>query len=556
MMDNRVKRTGSNLAEIIIIILIIAAVNYLGYKFFVRLDITQGRQYTISSATKKVLAGLDDPVNAEFFLSGELPTQLQLMRDEIRDKLQEYVAYGHGKFKLKYTDPGDDEKKQQRATEIGVPQFQVQVIEKDQASTKKVFFGIALKYGDKTEAIPIISDPRSLEYELTTRLLKLTMARKPKIGIFAGPMVFGQQQQGPSYQGIQQILGGSTGLYDVQQINPQSDTQLPPDLDGLIILGAFGMSESMKYSLDQYLLKGGRALIALDPIMQPNQQQGGMAQAYPSLPTIEDQLQTYGVRFTKQLIADPASATVGMRTQMGVLMQRYPLFPQIGPTGLNKEVEAVAKASELTMPWCCPLDEIKATGVKYTWLAKTSEGSFLLSSPFNLMPDQSWDLLSKSSQQKGPFTVAVLLTGKFPTAFPGGPPPYKAPPPARAGEVVPPAPPNFDPKTQLKTGQKEGQLIVMSTAAAMEDQMLQQFQANQVFVANVADMLALGDELLGIRSAPATARPLRQTLTDAQRASIRWVNVLGVPVLVALFGLLLWWLKGKRRLAVQRRYLG
>jgi len=61
--------------------------------------------------------------------------------------------------------------------------------------------------------------------------------------------------------------------------------------------------------------------------------------------------------------------------------------------------------------------------------------------------------------------------------------------------------------------------------------------------------------LLEIRSTPVTARPLKQ-LSDAQKSGIRWALVLGVPALLVLFGLLLWFLKGRRRRAIQARYGG
>jgi hypothetical protein len=43
-------------------------------------------------------------------------------------------------------------------------------------------------------------------------------------------------------------------------------------------------------------------------------------------------------------------------------------------------------------------------------------------------------------------------------------------------------------------------------------------------------------------------------LTDAQRELIRWLNILVVPVVLVLLGLFLWFLKGKRRQALQQRY--
>jgi ABC-2 type transport system permease protein len=554
MMELKKQRMGMGTAEIVIIILILFAANYLGYKFFTRFDMTQNKQYTISKATKSVLSKLTDPVTVEFFLSSDLPPQIITMRDEAQDKLAEYVAYSGGKLKLRYIDPGSDTTKKDNAGAKGVRETQVQVVEHDQASVKNVFFGLAMSYEDKTESIPFINI-ESLEYDLTSKLVKMTMTKKPKIGVFAGPMTFNQQQP-PSYNGVQGLLGGQDGMYDVVQIDPKNDQVLPPDLDGVFILGAFGMSDAMKYSLDQFIMKGGKAVIAIDPMMKAGQQQGmPQMQAYPSLPTLEDQLQTYGVRFTKQLIADKSCASVQMQNGIFMVSQEYPLFPMITPEGLNKDVSAVGKLESMIMPYCCPLDEIAVKDVKFISLAKTSEKSFTINSPFDLTPmdRQQLQYAEKNSATKGPYNVIAMLEGKIPTAFPAGPPAPAATPPPAAGEAPPPPPPSFDASQQLKAAENNARVVVMSSAAALTDDFLKGSQGNMMYLNNVADMLLMGDDLLNIRNAPTAQRPLR-LLSDAQKGFYRWLNVLGVPVLLVLFGLALWMLKGKRRRAIQAKY--
>lgn len=553
-MELKKQRMSMGTAELVIIVLIILAVNYLGYKFFARLDMTAGKQYTISQSSKKVLKGLSDPVTADFYLSADLPPQLIRMRDDVKDKLAEYSAFSGGKFKVRYIDPGTDAAKKEKAESKGVREFQVNVVEKDAASVKNVFFGLALSYQDKNEAIPM-ANPESLEYDLTSKLVKMTLQKKPKVAIFEGPMNFNQQQQqGPTYAGVQNILGGPEGMYEVVKLNPQTDKVLPEDVDGVIVLGAFGMSDALKYSLDQFLLKGGKVIVALDPMMKAGQQQG-MApdQAYPSLPTLEDQLQAYGVRITKQLIADQQCASVQMQGGIFVISQPYPLYPEITPKGFNKSVAAVGKLESMVIPYCAPLDEIAVPDVKFTWLAQSSKESFTISSPFNLAPDQNWRYLSTSSTTKGPFNIAVMLEGKLPTAYPGGPPAPQAPPPSAPGETPPPPPPAFDAAAQVKLAQDGARLVVMSSAAALADDLMRGSQGNMLYLNNLVDMLLMGDDLLGIRSAPTAQHPL-DPLSDAQKVFFRWANVLGVPVLLVLFGLLLWFLKGKRRQAIQARF--
>jgi ABC-type uncharacterized transport system involved in gliding motility auxiliary subunit len=501
-----------------------------------------------------VLAGLGDPVNVDFYLSQDLPPQLISVKDEIRDKLSEFAAYSDGKFRIRYIDPGDDAEAKERAASQGVQEFDVQVVEKDAVSVKKVFFGLVMNYEDKSEAMPIVVEPSSLEYEITSRLVKLTMDAKPKIGLFTGTFRTSEQQQGPSYQGLNEVLAGAQGLYEIVQLDPQANRTLPDDLSAVIVLGAFGMPDSLKYSIDQFLLNGGQVIVGLDPMMQAGQA-GGPEQAFPSLPTMEDQLESYGVKFNKKLVVDPECAMATFSAGFFRLQQPYPLWPQITPAGFNPDIAAVSKLESLVMPWTCPLTESAPEGAQLRALASTTEQSFLISSPFNLSPEQDWGFLRSSTEEEGPFVLAYLVEGQIPTAFPDGPPAATPPPPTEDDSEPITLEPEFDSADQLPVSNGEGRLIVMSSASALADNFLGQYRDNVTFLQNAVDMLVLGDQLLGIRSAPVTARPIEQ-LKDSQKALIRWANVLAVPALLVLFGLLLWFLKGRRRRAIQERYKG
>lgn len=554
-MNNKFRYTSSNIAEIVIVIAILLIVNWLGYKFFKRFDLTENQQFTISDATKSVLGRLDDPVNAEFFMSQDLPPQLVTVRDEVRSKLDEYVAYGRGKFKLKITDPGDDQAEKDRAQQEGVREIEINVFEQDQTTVKKVFFGLVLSYEDKSETITTneVADPTNLEYALTSRLVKLTQEKKPKIGIFIGTFTTSSQQQGPSYDNIRNLLAGPDGLYDVMTLDAQTNRTLPDDLDGVIIAGAFGMPDSLKYSIDQFIMKGGQVLVAIDPMMQPQQQAGGMQQAYPSLPTIEDQLEKYGIKLNKQLVVDPMCAQAPMSGGMFTIIRDYYLWPKIGPKGFNPDVGAVAQLESLVMPWTCPLAEVSHEGVKYVPLASTTDQSFTISSPFSLEPEQDWQYLKSSAPATGPFALVAMVEGDIPTAYPEGPPSPAPPPATEEGDEPVSLAPEFDPGDQLMDSGDKGRVVVMTSAMALSDGFSQQFKQNPLFLNNVVDMMLLGNELMGIRSTPVTARPLKQ-MTEAQKSFYRWINVLGVPILLVLLALLLWFLKGQRRRAIARYY--
>jgi gliding-associated putative ABC transporter substrate-binding component GldG len=550
-MNNKATRRSGDIIETVIVVAIVIALSWIGFYMYSRIDLTEKKLYTVSQATKGVLGKLEDPVNVEVFMSRDLPPQLVTISSEVKNKLDEYARASKGNFKVKYTDPGDDEKEKERAASQGVNEIQLQVVENEEVSVKKVFFGLVMNFVDKSEAIPQIFDTATLEYELTSRLMKFSMDEKPRIGFFQGPLVIGQQgqQNTPTYNVLSQVLGGSEGLYEIVNINAETDKKLPDNLKAVFIAGTFGLTPSLRYSIDQFLMQGGQVLVLMDSMMEPGQQMGGLGQAYPPLPTIEDQLKKYGLDFNRKLVADPACANARFRAGIFTLQQPYPLWVKIGPEGLNKDVGPVSQLGELVIPYASPMKPAEGVeGVTLTPLFSSSNRSFLLDSPFELDPQQDWKFKQTSSTEQGPFVLGYMVTGKFKTAYDGSES-LSVPTDAKDDSGAP----LFNAAQQVKEGNGNGRLMVISSAKMISDEFLQQFQLNNLFVANMADMLALGDELSGIRSAPIDTRPLK-ALSDNQKAFIRWASVLTVPLLLCLLGLLLMWLRGQRRRAVQARY--
>ena len=57
----------------LLLLVILFAVNYLASTFHARFDLTKGKRYTLSKATKDLLKNLDDEVQIDVFLKGEFP---------------------------------------------------------------------------------------------------------------------------------------------------------------------------------------------------------------------------------------------------------------------------------------------------------------------------------------------------------------------------------------------------------------------------------------------------------------------------------------------------
>ncbi len=92
---------GLNVAvAVAAVIAIVVLVNWIGYRRFVRLDLTATRRYSLSPQTVKLITGLDDGYRCVTLFSQASP-----YADQARDLLDEYQRYGRG-LAVEHIDPG------------------------------------------------------------------------------------------------------------------------------------------------------------------------------------------------------------------------------------------------------------------------------------------------------------------------------------------------------------------------------------------------------------------------------------------------------------------
>jgi hypothetical protein len=164
-------------------------------------------------------------------------------------------------------------------------------------------------------------------------------------------------------------------------------------------------------------------------------------------------------------------------------------------------------------------------------LARSSPKSWLENKPYNIDPRRDWQ--QETITPNGPYDLMVQVTGKLPSHFA-----------SEAGGATSTAGPQV-----LAESQGEPRLIVSGSAAVFEDDFMG--HGNQALALNVADWLMLDSSLLQMRSRGLTVAPLQSDLSDATRNGYKFFNALGIPVLLALLGLIRWRMRESRRAAVK-----
>ncbi|RME71695.1 MAG: ABC transporter permease, partial [Planctomycetota bacterium] len=119
-----------------------------------RIDLTEGEEYTISDATRKILARLPDTVTIHAYFSAETHPKLQPLVPRIRDLLEEYQVAADGKVQLEFADPSADE---ERAREVyqrfGIRPTPFRVQSLYESGVKSAYFHLVVSYGDQYETL-------------------------------------------------------------------------------------------------------------------------------------------------------------------------------------------------------------------------------------------------------------------------------------------------------------------------------------------------------------------------------------------------------------------
>ncbi|MBU4455017.1 GldG family protein, partial [Patescibacteria group bacterium] len=240
MLNKKIKQKANFGITVIIIIGIIAVINFFSYQIFYRGDLTQNKDYSISKASKQVAGKLDDVVNVKVYFSKNLPSQYISLRQEVGDILDEYAAYSNGKIRVEFIDPGDNEEMKSELYMLGIPELQFNVLEKDKYQIVKGYLGMAAQYGGKTEAIPVVENTDNFEYQVTLAIKKVISDKMAVIGFVTSNAAASLDNEiSAAYQKLRE-------LYQARQVDLAGEKEIPDDINTLIIAGP-----KEKFSEDQ-----------------------------------------------------------------------------------------------------------------------------------------------------------------------------------------------------------------------------------------------------------------------------------------------------------------
>jgi ABC-2 type transport system permease protein len=535
MQIRKIKYSSNLLVIIIIMFCILSVINFLSATKFNRLDLTKNKEYTISESTKKVLRSLDDIATIKVYFSKELPSYIVNLSSQVKDMLSEYKAYAKGNLNISFIDPGDDEKMQNELRFMGIPQVQLQVVNKDKAEVMKAYLGMAIMYGDKKEVIPVVQSASNLEYDLTSAIVKVTNPEEKTVAFLTG------NEEKDMEKDYSQIKTELQKQYTITTAETKKGLKIPQNVNTLIVAGPKNLTDRDKYEIDQFLMNGGKIIFMIDPI---SREEKGL-QASPAVSNIQDLLANYGVKLNQDLVLDRSNANAGFSSGFISYSLPYPFWPKLVKQFLAPDNPIISGLESIVLPWTSSMEILqdKVKDIKIVELAKSTPYAWNMQGNFDLNPQQQFGM---SQGEKKQYTLALILTGKFKSFFTG----KEVPKPTEEANKDE-APPKEETRETIAESQKPSQIIVIGNSDFPANNFISQFPSNALFFLNMVDWLTLGEQLINIRARGMSDRPLKEDITDKEKDTIKFLNMFGVPILVIIFGIIVFILRKNKKRKLQ-----
>ena len=250
--------------------------NVLAQNYFFRLDLTEENRYSLSDATKNMLEGLEQDVDITVYLEGELPPGFQRLQRSVEETLDDFQAYAGGNLRFRFVDPLTVVPAEQRndfffgLDSMGIEITRVFDEENGSRIQRLIVPGAVIRSGGKEAGVMLLKGDKGassqdqlnqsiegVEYELASVIRQVTASRRKQIAIMRG------HGELPSVE-LGSLIDALSQTYDVYELFlPQSEEIAPVDAV-LIAKPQEAFSREDQYKLDQYLMRGGKALFFLE----------------------------------------------------------------------------------------------------------------------------------------------------------------------------------------------------------------------------------------------------------------------------------------------------
>ena len=407
-----------------------------------RADITEQKLYTLSDGTKNILGALNQPLKMKLYYTKtaamKAPDQIRYFNNYyhfVKALLDEYVSASNGMVELQVVDPRPFSDEEVQAIRYGLTKFSI-------TEEENFFFGLVVQTQFGVEkVIEFFSPDRQnfIEYDISYLIDTAITRDKKRVGVLssiavAGDDVTGYMAQMMRMQGQQPkpawaIVTHLKQLFDVSTVSPETD--IIEDVDILLVIHPKNLPDKTLFAIDQFVLKGGRTIICVDPHCvsdQPDQEKMRMGQMDPTNSNLDRLLNTWGLDMPDYTFAGDRSLAITATPRANARPEKVLAFLSLQPQCFsdNSVITADLNQVKVLFPGALRVIEQGAdtdpSGIEYTPLLSTTDRGnvWMASGPHELMAPDYTSILQRFSDGSEPVTMGCLVTGRFKSSFPDG----------------------------------------------------------------------------------------------------------------------------------------
>ncbi|MGH6989075.1 MAG: GldG family protein [Stellaceae bacterium] len=540
-------------------LVLLIAVNVIAQEELVgtRVDLTQNHLYTLSPGTLKILKEIQEPITLRFYYSQKLGVAAPpygVYAERVREMLEEYAALAPGKIILRQIDPQPFSPQEDRAVAFGLQGVALR------QGGDKVYFGLAATNATDDQQVIAFFQPdrqRFLEYDLTKLIYSLAFPQKTVVGLISSISLEGNFEAAMHGAPLvpYTIYAQMQQLYDVDDLSSSLGT-IPKKVKVLMIVQPQHLPEKTLYAIDQYVLKGGKALVFVDPYSEAQAAKSERA-AYDyaadgsNLPRL---FKAWGLKMVPGKIAGDLhnARTVNIGTDDNPHAVNYVGWLALGPKDVNHDSPITGNLSRLNFATAGILEQAKGATTKFTPLVFTSRQSEAIPVTKVMGLPHVQALLDNFKSSGHPLVLAARISGIAHTAFPDGLPkppvktskngtdpatkkPALAAPKVKSDAKLAAAKAASGPMPGEVTVAKQPiNVIVVADTDMLADRFwvnVQNFVGQRVavptanngdLVTNSIDALSGGDALIGLRTRGTAERPFTLVKAIQQAANERY----------------------------------
>ncbi len=537
---------------VVIVVLAAIVVSFLR----VRIDLTEDKRYTLSEPTREVLSGIENDIFIQVWLDGEMPIPFKRLKRTVREMLDEFRIASGRKIDYDFINPWEGRDAAQRDAmyqsllEKGLSPVKIQAGDEEGGSSQKLIFpGMIVNYNGIEVPVNILKNNQSvsadenllhseegLEYEMIQTIATLSSDTIYKVAFLEG------QDELPEVE-VADITYHLAKFFTVDRGTIGGIPGILDDYAAVVVAGPEKeFSEIDKFVLDQYIMNGGKVVWLVEEVdvSADSLVYGETAAIYRPL-NISDQLFRYGARVNPVVIQDLECVMIRLMVMTGGTRQQvvpapWFYYPKLTPAHNHPVTRNLNKVKGEFANY---IDTVGLdTGIMKTFLLSTSQYSRTLSPPFMISLKEAEMIPDEAEFNKSFLPVALLLEGKFTSAF-------------RNRMIAGMADQNFKKKDESVETKMiiiaDGDIIrnevrrsgaVETPLALGQDKYTDEVYGNRDFIVNCLNFLVDDNGIMELRSRELKLRLLSSERIRKERIKWQLINILGPVLIVVLAGLI------------------